>query len=236
VPPRSTILASSRAAIVTGDGLPVFQVHSFSSPPLVYMGCLRASGRERLLERFNSNSVNGAYFIASAVVAAPYAALVLDYVDPHYGGQSSTVQVFDLRTGSRQTQLGGESTNCRDESGTSSPSGPVRPGFWITSCSAATVCPLRIWRRSTRGRRRARDVLRRDRDGADLDSLGLEAVFCSTLPQCFITDSSGTVLTSTRPAAGVAAWTVSPRPHRSRPGHARQRPTASRSTVERIVS
>jgi WD40-like Beta Propeller Repeat len=97
VPPGSTILASSRAAIVTGDGLPVFHVTPvhLSSPPLAYMGCLRASGRERLLERFNSNNLDGAYFIASAVVAAPYAALVLDYVDPHYGGQSSTVQVFD---------------------------------------------------------------------------------------------------------------------------------------------
>jgi len=35
-------------------------------------------------------------------------------------------------------------------------------------------------------------------------------VFCSTLPQCFITDTAGTVFMSTRPAAGVGAWTVSP--------------------------
>jgi hypothetical protein len=89
VPPGSRILASSRAAIVTGDGLPAFHASPghLSSPPLAYMGCLRVSGRERLLERFNSNTVDGADFIASAVVAAPFAALVLDYVDPHYGEQ-----------------------------------------------------------------------------------------------------------------------------------------------------
>jgi WD40-like Beta Propeller Repeat len=125
VPSGSRVLARSADASVTGDGLPVFHTARgrFSSPPLAYMGCLRANGRERLLERFGSNNINGAEFIASAVVAAPYAALVLDFVDPHYGGQSSTVQVFDLGTGSRQTQLGGESANCRNESGTSSLSG-----------------------------------------------------------------------------------------------------------------
>jgi hypothetical protein len=54
------------------------------------MGCLRADGRERLLDRFVGNNVDNAYSISQAVVAPPYAALVEHYVDAHYGGQIST--------------------------------------------------------------------------------------------------------------------------------------------------
>jgi hypothetical protein len=116
-PPGSTILTSSRDAVVTGDGLPRPPLDFSNAPPIAYMSCLRADGRERLLEQFSANNVDTAYFIDSAVLGAPYAALVLESEDEHYGGQSSTVQVFDLRTGLRETKLGGESTYCPDYSG-----------------------------------------------------------------------------------------------------------------------
>jgi hypothetical protein len=116
-PRGSTILASSRDAVITGDGLPLPSLDFSNARPIAYMSCLRADGRERLLERFSANNVDTAYSIGSTVVDAPYAALVLDWKDEHYGGTSSTVQVFDLRAGLLQTRLGGESTNCPDYSG-----------------------------------------------------------------------------------------------------------------------
>ena len=76
------------------------------------MGCLRKDGRERLLERFLGNNVDGATWIGSAVLAPPYAALVKVSKDSHYGGGDSAVQVFDLRTGEQRKDLGGESAGC----------------------------------------------------------------------------------------------------------------------------
>ena len=73
---------------------------------LRHMGCLRADGREWLLERFSDNNVNSGNWVGPVLLAAPYAALVLDWNDEHYDtGQTGTVQVFDLRSG-RLTKLG----------------------------------------------------------------------------------------------------------------------------------
>jgi hypothetical protein len=38
----------------------------------------------------------------------------------------------------------------------------------------------------------------------------LNAIFCSSAPECFISDSDATVFTSTDPSGGASAWTVSP--------------------------
>jgi hypothetical protein len=40
-------------------------------PPIAYMGCWRANGRERLLERFTVENGEGAYFVRYGVIAAP---------------------------------------------------------------------------------------------------------------------------------------------------------------------
>ena len=109
VPPGSTVLASTRAALVTGDG-PTSGFDFFSSPAVAYMGCLRADGRERLLEKFVGNNIDQATSVAAASVAAPYAALMQFFQDEHYGGQGDTVQVFDLATGRLMPGLGGETT------------------------------------------------------------------------------------------------------------------------------
>ncbi len=112
-PAGSTVLASGPAAVITSDG------QSLQSPADVVsfaiMGCLRANGRERLLERFVNNPDNE-YTVPYALLAHPYGALLVDDSDPHYGGSGTAVEVFDLRTGTRRTDLGNEAT-------------PTCPGF-----------------------------------------------------------------------------------------------------------
>jgi hypothetical protein len=116
-PPGSVALASSPDAEVTGDD--VGGPSDFTFGPRAYMGCLRADGRERLLERLDpGNKDFGVSSISAAAVAAPYAALVTTYWQAkYYEDGSDDVQVFDLRSGARQKQLGGESAGC---SGTNS--------------------------------------------------------------------------------------------------------------------
>lgn len=112
-PPRSTVIASSAGAVVTADD--PNGVHS----PAAFMGCLRSSGRERLLERLPTAQFESPYDLIRVVgsaLAAPYAALVTENEDTHYGDFSDTVDVFDLRTGDPST-LGGESAYCNPQGG-----------------------------------------------------------------------------------------------------------------------
>ena len=111
-PPGSVALASSPDAEVTGDD--VGGPSDFTFGPRAYMGCLRADGRERFLERLDPGDKDfGVSSISSAAVSAPYVALVTSYWQGHYNlGRVDDVQVFDLRSGSIQKQLGGESAGC----------------------------------------------------------------------------------------------------------------------------
>ena len=111
-PSGSVALASSPNAEVTGDG--VGDPSDYTFGPRAYMGCVRADGRERFLERLDpGNKDFGVSSITAAAVAAPYAALVTSYWQNHYDlGRVDGVQVFDLRSGARQKQLGGESAGC----------------------------------------------------------------------------------------------------------------------------
>jgi WD40-like Beta Propeller Repeat len=87
-PPGSTVIASTRDAVITQDGMPPPAAGGIVSP-VAYMGCLRADGRERLLDRFATNNIDGASWITSAVLAAPYAALTDHSADEHYGGSGA---------------------------------------------------------------------------------------------------------------------------------------------------
>ena len=79
------------------------------------MGCVRADGRERFLERLGpGDKDDGVSSISAAAVSAPYAALVASYWENHTQARFDDVQVFDLRTGAIQKQLGGESAACVD--------------------------------------------------------------------------------------------------------------------------
>jgi hypothetical protein len=111
-PSGSRVLASTNAAVVTVDGVPPRSLDFTNAPPIAYMGCLRADGRERLLERITGNNVDNARFVESATLAAPYAGLLLESIDEHYGGESQALEIFDLRTGQRQPKLGGEGSGC----------------------------------------------------------------------------------------------------------------------------
>jgi hypothetical protein len=50
---------------------------------------------QRLLENFGSNNEDSAYAVPEAAVAGRYAALVNEQFDPHYGGSSYSIAVFD---------------------------------------------------------------------------------------------------------------------------------------------
>lgn len=105
-PPGSRVIASTPEAVITQDGASPPNVFG----PVAYLGCLRADGRERLLARFAGNSYAGTSWVTSAVLAAPYAALIVHTEDGHYGGQSDGVGVFNLRTG--KSGYGGEGASC----------------------------------------------------------------------------------------------------------------------------
>ena len=78
------------------------------------MGCLYADGRERLLERI-TNIPDEVFFAHAALVAAPFAALVMRDDNVHDGVLTDTMEVFDLRTGELRKDLGGESDSCPDD-------------------------------------------------------------------------------------------------------------------------
>jgi hypothetical protein len=186
-PPGSSVLASSPEAVVTGDGLPLPPLDFSNAPAIAYMGCLRADGRERLLEHFPANSVDGAYSVGSAVLAAPYAGLVLDFLDAHYGAQSSTLQVFDLRAGRLQPKLGGESAGC--------------PGFGVGPCSGLGQVVL-----GSDGLSAAESQTVEPVGGL---STPLQQVSCApATATCVAAGSTGQLFTSTDPAGGAQAWTA----------------------------
>ncbi|MFZ0042098.1 MAG: hypothetical protein WAK93_12385 [Solirubrobacteraceae bacterium] len=183
-PPGSTVLASSSQAVVTGDGLALQRVVSGFAPPIAYMGCLRAVGRERLLESFTTNSVDSASSVGSAVLASPYAGLVENFLDAHYGGQSATLQVFDLRTGRLEPKLGGESVGCPDFD-CSGPDQVVLGSDGVSAAHSQTVDPV----------------------GAL--SVELEHVSCApATTTCVAVDQDDRGLSTTDPAGGPPAWTV----------------------------
>ncbi len=227
-PPGSSVLASSPAAVVTGDGLPLAPFADANGPPIAYMGCLRADGRERVLERFTDNNIDGAYFVASAVVTAPYAGLALESVDEHYGGQSFTLQVFDLRTGLLQPKLGGESIDCLSQfipgphpcsldqvvlgsDGVSAadshevaPIGSFSTGLQHVSCApASTTCvatgPHVFSSTNPAGGAQAWS-------GATIAPFGPSAIDCPSTSLCV--GSNGTeIYTTADPTGGAPAWT-----------------------------
>jgi hypothetical protein len=110
-PPGSVSIASSSGAVVTSDSVEAPDI-GFQIP--AYMGCLRTTGRERLLERFGFQSEDSNSGVSGAAVAGNYAALANFADDPHYGGSSEAVSVYALRTGAPIPGRGGETVSCPD--------------------------------------------------------------------------------------------------------------------------
>ncbi len=111
-PPGSTVLATSDTAILSTNG-PV-------GTGSVYMGCLRADGRERVLTNLQDLSIQYLAFsypsVTRAAVAGTYAALVVNWVyDSNPPGEASphtTLILFDLRTATQVANRGGEEGEC----------------------------------------------------------------------------------------------------------------------------
>lgn len=183
-PPRSTVLASAPDAIVTQDG-PANPPFGFTfAPPVAYMGCLPADGRERLLERFTGNTVDNASWVKSAILAGPYAALVVHSEDEHYGGRSDEVQVFDLSTGRQRNDLGGEGASC---------GGPACADLAQVVLGSDGVSAARTYA------------------VAPLGSLSsaLDAAACAPgTTVCLAADEYGDLLTSDDPAGGAGTWSA----------------------------
>jgi hypothetical protein len=111
VPPLGAgVIARSSGAVVTAEtGPPPKDGELF--PATAVMGCLTANGRERVLDSSMSNNIDGATDYPTAALGGTYAGVVAHHYDEHYPDDSSTVDVFDLRTGAR-SGFGGESDAC----------------------------------------------------------------------------------------------------------------------------
>ncbi len=112
-PPGSSVLASAPGAVVTSDTAASPPVDG-GNRPTAYMGCLTADGGERLLQSFTFSSYDYEQSVTGAAAAGNYVALVNATTDPHYGGSSYTVAVYDLRTGAQVPDRGREMISCPD--------------------------------------------------------------------------------------------------------------------------
>jgi hypothetical protein len=78
------------------------------------MGCLRSTGRERLLTEEGPPGSAGSSNVTEAAVAGDYAALAINSVNPKppTGFSASNLLIFDLRTGAGVPNRGGEGPFC----------------------------------------------------------------------------------------------------------------------------
>ena len=112
-PPGSMTVSTSQTAVMTRDSA---DAPGTTFPAPAYMGCLTSTGRERLLVRFDFQTEDSTTIGADPALSGNDAALVVTGTDPHYGGSSESVSVFDLRTGATVPKRGGEQTGCSDYS------------------------------------------------------------------------------------------------------------------------
>ena len=112
-PPGSTTVGTSSTGVITADSAPV---PGYAETAPAYMGCLLSTGRERLLARYDFQSIDSASSASDFVIAGNFAAFIEDDSDPHYGGSSEVVHVFDLDNGAESNSLGGETVECGDYS------------------------------------------------------------------------------------------------------------------------
>jgi hypothetical protein len=175
-PPGSSVLASSATGVVSGE-----EVGGASA----YMGCLRADGRERLLEHFDDNEDNAAS-AGPAAVGGDYAALANFSYDPHYGGSSDEVEVFDLRTGDPVPGRGDESVGCSiDDYGCADGIDELVVGAGgVSAADLTTSLPPGSL------------------------STPLSEISCPSTALCAAVDSQGRIVTSTDPTGGSAAWSI----------------------------
>ena len=108
----ATIAASSPTALMTSDSAP----NADYGTNFVSMGCLRSTGRARLLARYDFQSIDSTSTGDDFVLAGKFGAFIEYDTDPHYGGSREIVHVFDLGSGQMSSTLGGEQSGCSDYS------------------------------------------------------------------------------------------------------------------------
>jgi hypothetical protein len=113
-PPGSMTVATSSIGVITADSA---AIPGYAETAPAYMGCLLSTGRERLLARYDFQSIDAASSAGDFVIAGNFAAFSEDDSDPHYGGSSEVVHVFDLVNGTQSNSLGGEQAGCPDYNG-----------------------------------------------------------------------------------------------------------------------
>ncbi|HEY5318292.1 MAG TPA: hypothetical protein VIJ20_09945 [Solirubrobacteraceae bacterium] len=121
-PPGSQGLASSPAAVVTGDS---------DSTNAAYMGCLRADGHARLLERF-FNGEDSETYVSAAAVGADYAALATG------GSAAWTAALIDGNPCNVTTSCTVEQIMASDATGLHALDATATPGSggsWLTALS-----------------------------------------------------------------------------------------------------
>lgn len=113
-PPGSTVVASSDSAIITASAgqSPYYPYPAGSAE----MSCLRADGRERLLSSDTQFRYSTGVGPTEVALAAPYAAFAGTAFNSHDQTMVSSANVFDLRTGLRVSDRGGEGSMCLDQS------------------------------------------------------------------------------------------------------------------------
>lgn len=222
-PPGSSVLSNSHRAVVTTASVAV----PGALPDSAAMGCLWADGRERLLEKFTFNTIDGTTGIGLAATNGDFAALVSHDVDEHYGGFTESTSVFDLRTG-QSAGYGGESDGCEGgpsctgisrvlvgSDGVSAvyvDGGPVSPAtgtdpLRALACASASLCI------AGEGDYGQVDVST-DPQASPWTSYGLVALgyaSCPSVTLCVATSGSR-IYTSTDPKTGASSWTSSTLP------------------------
>jgi hypothetical protein len=113
-PAGSSVLAASPDATVTIDEAPISPPFYEQATAFSVLACLASDGRERLLESTPPPSGYTTVSVGLVAVAGDYAAVVNESYDPHMGSGGAEVAVYDLRTGTAVTNLGGETAGCAD--------------------------------------------------------------------------------------------------------------------------
>lgn len=105
-PPRCLTPAGTHTLTADGGG----SVDDAYVPGLgqTIFGCVTSTGVARVLASFGVGNEDDYLHVTQAAVDGPYAGVITHETDAHYGGNSSSVIVFDLRTGLRSSTLGGE--------------------------------------------------------------------------------------------------------------------------------
>jgi WD40-like Beta Propeller Repeat len=219
-PAGSKVLARSpQGVVVETQGNPVMDGFL---PDAAVLGCLFADGRERLLEHSTFNSIDTAVDYPVGAVGGSYAAVVGNAYDEHYGGNSESVSVFDLRTGRRTG--GGESSSCdaatcsgidQIEVGSDGVSavhvngGPQSPGTdqLQVVCASASLCVATNTFGEVLSSTSPTQGPWSPGTGASMEQGSAGGGSCPSVSLCVLV-AGGAIFTSTDPAAD--SWTMTP--------------------------